>query len=129
MTRFPFVLNESNNVILVDVNFGKSTYRFLLDTGASNTIIDFNALLIGGYNFKDVLRQVEVETANGIIEAHIFNIKSISALNIQKKDFEIASYDFLASGILSEFDGVLGLDFFENNKICIDFVNNEITIS
>jgi hypothetical protein len=129
MTRFPFVLNESNNVILVDVNFGKSTYRFLLDTGASNTIIDFNALLIGGYNFKDVLRQVEVETANGIIEAHIFNIKSISALNIQKKDFEIASYDFLASGILSEFDGVLGLDFFENNRICIDFVNNEITIS
>jgi hypothetical protein len=58
MTRFPFVLNESNNVILVDVNFEKSTYRFLLDTGASNTIIDFNALLIGGYNFKDVLRQV-----------------------------------------------------------------------
>lgn len=129
MTKFPFVLDESNNVILVDVDFGKSTYRFLLDTGASNTIIDFNALLIGGYNFKDVLRQVEVETANGIIEAHIFNIKSISALNIQKKDFEIASYDFLASGILSEFDGVLGLDFFENNKICIDFVSNEITIS
>lgn len=129
MTRFPFVLNESNNVILVDVNFGKSTYRFLLDTGASNTIIDFNALLIGGYNFKDVLRQVEVETANGIIEAHIFNIKSISALNIQKQDFEVASYDFLASGILSEFDGVLGLDFFEKNKICIDFVKSEITIS
>lgn len=129
MTKFPFVLDESNNVILVDVNFGKSTYRFLLDTGASNTIIDFNALLIGGYNFKDVLRQVEVETANGIIEAHIFNIKSISALNIQKKDFEIASYDFLASGILSEFDGVLGLDFFEKNKICIDFVKSEITIS
>ena len=94
-----------------------------------NTIIDFNALLIGGYNFKDVLRQVEVETANGIIEAHIFNIKSISALNIQKKDFEIASCDFLASWILSEFDGVLGLDFFEKNKICIDFINNEITIS
>ena len=129
MTKFPFVLDESHNVILVDVDFGKSTYRFLLDTGASNTIIDFNALLIGGYNFKDVLRQVEVETANGLIEAYIFNIKSISALDIQKKNFEIASYDFLASGILSEFDGVLGLDFFENNKICIDFINSEITIS
>lgn len=129
MTKFPFVLDESHNVIFVDVDFGKSTYRFLLDTGASNTIIDFNALLIGGYNLKDVLRQVEVETANGIIEAHIFNIKSISALKIQKKNFEIASYDFLASGIISEFDEVLGLDFFENNKICIDFINSEITVS
>jgi hypothetical protein len=129
MTKFPFSLDKNHNVILVDVEFGKSTHRFLLDTGASNTIIDFNTLLIGGYNFKDVLRQVEVETANGLIETHIFNIKSISALNIQKKNFEIASYDFLASGIISEFDGVLGLDFFENNKICIDFINSEITVS
>ncbi len=129
MTKFPFKLDESYNVILTDVEFGKSTYRFLLDTGASNTIIDFNTLLIAGYNFGNALRQVEIETANGVVEASVFKIKSINAFNIQKRNFEITSYDFFATEIISEFDGVLGLDFFKNNKICIDFINSEITIS
>jgi hypothetical protein len=50
-------------------------------------------------------------------------------LGITQQKYAVTAYDFIGNGIISEFDGVLGLDFFENNKICIDFINNEITIS
>lgn len=58
-----------------------------------------------------------------------FTTKSLESLGIKKNNFEICSYDFLGNGILSEYDGVLGIDFFQNNKICIDFIKSEITIS
>ena len=63
------------------------------------------------------------------MNSHIFEIKSLESLGIKHNDFEICSYDFLGNGILSEYDGVLGIDFFQNNKICIDFVRLELTIS
>jgi len=44
-------------------------------------------------------------------------------------NFEISAYDFLGNGILAEFDGVLGLDFFAHKKICIDLQKLEITIN
>ena len=37
-------------------------------------------------------------------------------------------YDFLAHGILSDYDGLLGLDFFENTVLCIDMKNQTIEI-
>ena len=56
--------------------------------------------------------------------------KEIEALNsVEKENFEIVSYDFLGNGILSEYDGVLGIDFFKEHKICIDFIKSELTIS
>ena len=36
------------------------------------------------------------------------------------------SYDFLEKGILSPYQGVLGLDFFEQTILTIDFINQEV---
>lgn len=129
IARFNFQLDENYNVILVDVFYKKSIFKFLLDTGASNSVIDVNELLIAGFSVNDIVQEVKIETANGIVNADIFRLDELKSMGIQKRDFEITAYDFLKSGIISEFDGVLGLDFFENHKICIDFTNFEITIS
>jgi hypothetical protein len=40
----------------------------------------------------------------------------------------VQAYDFLAHGILSDYDGLLGLDFFENTLLCIDMKNYTIDI-
>ena len=72
---------------------------------------------------------VELETGKGIIEAYIFRIQRIEALGIVRNDFEICSYDFFSNNIFSTFDGVLGLDFLRNNKICFDFRKSVITMS
>jgi len=129
MRKFKFSIDEDHNVILVDAKLNGFSTRLLLDTGASNTVIDLSTLLSTGFHFKDSIDKIKIETAKGIVKAEVFVVKQLESLGITQQKYAVTAYDFIGNGIISEFDGVLGLDFFENNKICIDFVNNEITIS
>jgi Aspartyl protease len=129
MTVFPFELDERYNVIIVDALLDGFAIRLMVDTGASNTVIDLTTLLVNDYEFSQRKGEVKVETAKGVANAYIFKTKLLEGLGIKKNNFEICSYDFLGNGILSEYDGVLGIDFFKDNKICIDFIKSEITIS
>lgn len=129
MRKFKFSIDEDHNVILVDAKLNGFSTRLLLDTGASNTVIDLSTLLSTGFHFKDSIDKIKIETAKGIVEAEVFVVKQLESLGITQHKYAVTAYDFIGNGIISEFDGVLGLDFFENNKICIDFVKSEITIS
>jgi hypothetical protein len=129
MRTYTFELDESYNVIVINAFLDGCKIRLMVDTGASNTVIDLTTLLVNDYEFSQRKGEVKVETAKGVANAYIFTTKSLESLGIKKNNFEICSYDFLGNGILSEYDGVLGIDFFQNNKICIDFVKSEITIS
>ncbi len=129
MTRHKFKRIEEDSLITIPCRIGSDRYTFAIDTGASHTVIDLTPLLMSGYRMKDVLRIVELETGKGIIEAYIFKLKAFSTLGIIRQNIEVCSYDFLANQVLSEFDGVLGLDFFHNEKICIDFAESEITVT
>ena len=129
MTIHKFKRAEVDSLITVPCKIGQDRYTLALDTGASHTVIDLTPLLMSGYQMKDVLSIVELETGKGIIEAYIFKVSSITTLGITRSNIEVCSYDFLANQVLSEFDGVLGLDFFESEKICIDFAESEITVT
>ena len=129
MMEFKFSIDEDHNVILVDAKLNGFSTRLLLDTGASNTVIDLTTLLSTGFHFKDSIDKIKIETAKGIVEAEVFVVKQLESLGITQQKYPVTAYDFIGNGILSEFDGALGLDFFENNRICIDFIKSEITIS
>ena len=49
-------------------------------------------------------------------------------MGIVKTNFEVQVYDFLAHGITSDYDGVVGLDFLKEQKFCIDIVKSEVSI-
>ena len=42
---------------------------------------------------------------------------------------EACAFDFLAKGLAVEFMGLIGLDFFSNHKVCLDFRLSEITVN
>jgi hypothetical protein len=86
-------------------------------------------LYLLGHDLKDTIGTVEIETANGIIETEVFEIDTFASLGLTKNKFQIQVYDFLAHGIFSDYNGVLGLDFLEGTKFCIDTNENTITIS
>lgn len=67
-----------------------------------------------------------METANGIIHTNRFDVDLMTALGIQKQNFEVTSYLF--DDPESTFRGVIGLDFLAGTKFCIDLVDCEITI-
>ena len=117
-------------LIIISVTLdNKGKFRMILDTGCSNTTIDSNALYISGYELKDAVEIVNIETANGVVDSEVFKINKINSLGITKKNFNIQVYDFTAHGIFSNYDGLLGLDFLEGKKNCIDTTLSTITLT
>lgn len=127
---YKFKREPESGLILVNVEIDKKyELKMILDTGATNTTIDSNALYLLGHDLKDCIGIVEIETANGIIETEVFELESFASLGIKKEKFEIQVYDFIAYGIFSDYNGLLGLDFLESTKFCIDTIENTISIT
>jgi len=128
--NFPiYRLADSDLLIVKLLMDNKFEFKMILDTGATNTTIDSSALYLFGYDIKNSIGITEIETGNGIIESEIFEIKTISSLGIVKNNFHVQVYDFLSHGILSDYDGLLGLDFLKGMKFCIDMNADYISIN
>jgi predicted aspartyl protease len=129
MIIFPFELATDEDVILVNATIhNKYKVRLALDTAATHTTIDSNVLYFSGYELKNSKGEKEIETSNGIIVVETYDLEKLVCLGIEKQNFEVQVYDFLAHGITSDYDGVIGLNFMNNNKFCIDMLKKEISI-
>lgn len=127
---YNFKREPESGLVLVNIEIdNKYELKMILDTGATNTTIDSNALYLLGYDLKDNIGSVEIETANGIIETEIFEINQFSSLGLTKQNFQLQVYDFFAHGILSDYNGLLGLDFLDGTNFCVNTKNNTITLS
>ena len=127
---YKFRRESESGLILVNIEIDdRYELKMILDTGATNTTIDSNALYLLGYDLKDNIGSVEIETANGIIETEVFEVNAFSSLGLTKEKFQVQVYDFLAHGIYSDYNGLLGIDFLEGVKFCIDTRENTISIS
>ncbi|WP_395045555.1 retropepsin-like aspartic protease [Flavobacterium sp.] len=129
MRKFNFELLSEEDVIIVNATIlNKFKFRLALDTAATHCTIDSNVLYFSGYELKNSKGELEIETANGIIIVERYDIEKIDCLGITKNNFEVQVYDFLSHGIISDYDGVIGLNFLKDNKFCIDIPKKEITI-
>jgi Aspartyl protease len=129
MKVFPFDLPTDEEIIIVNASIeGKYQFRLALDTASTHTTIESNVLFFSGYELKNSKGEKEIETSNGIIVVETFDVESLEYLGITKTYFEVQVYDFLAQGITSDYDGVIGLNFLKENKFCIDIEKGEITV-
>ena len=128
MRKYPFKRQNDEQLIVIDCKMGSHKVLLALDTGASHTTIDLAALIIAGYSVSDAIREVEIETASGIIKGFVFVLKEFRAIDTILQNIEVCAYDFFAHHLLTDFDGVLGLDFFKGVKFCIDLKQKEINI-
>ena len=67
MKTYTFDIPNEEEVVILDALIG-DTYEYLLalDTAATHTTIDSNALYLAGYELKNAIGEVEIETSNGI---------------------------------------------------------------
>ena len=129
MKKFRFEIEDEESLIVtVDCKVHGDDCVLALDTGASNTVIDLAALIILGYELKDNIGTVELETAKGVLTAYVFVVREVTALGITRYNMPICSYDFFNNNIFSDMHGVLGLDFFRDCKLCVDMIKREITV-
>lgn len=100
--------------------------RFILDTGASFSIINTNAMKSLGYTKKDFTKTERLQGFGGNRKnVNFLKLKSLAFLGVQRNNFEIGAADF-SSNML--FDGILGIDFFKNHKLCIDLKKGFISL-
>lgn len=129
MKIFKFDLPTDEDVIIVNAAIeGKYKFRLALDTAATHTTIDSNVLYFSGYELRNSKGEKEIETSNGIILVETYDIEQLDCLGITKNNFEVQVYDFLAHGITSSYDGVIGLNFLRETKFCIDIVQRQISV-
>ena len=128
MNQQPFNRQTDESLIIINCILENHDVALALDTGASHTTIDLAALIIAGYELSKALRIIQIETASGVIDAFIFRIKRLEAIGVIRENIEICAYDFFSYQLITDFDGVLGLDFFDDHKLCLDFKKNIITI-
>ena len=129
MHKQKFQLSEADSLIILPCIVSDEEVSLALDTGASHTVVDLTKLLIAGYKISESLRNEVFETAKGTVEALVFKVDTFHALGTTLKNIEVCSYDFLGNNVLSEIDGVLGLDFFRNTDLRINFKTSEIFLS
>jgi predicted aspartyl protease len=128
---YPFKwLDESKSLIVVNLEVNEETsLRFLLDTGASETCFDKNIVLIENISLKELVEQVNVETANGWIVADVFLIDTIDVLGLKIKNHPVQVIDFIANGIMSNYAGILGMDILTQRNLCFNFDKQTLTFS
>ena len=127
--RFEFEPPFDDEVIIVEATIAnKYTFLLALDTAATHTTIDSNMLFLSGYELKNSNGEVEIETSNGIVVVETYDLDVFEYLEHKQEKFEVQVYDFLAHGILSDYHGVLGLDFLRNIPFCINVEEGWIDI-
>ena len=120
--------SESGLIFVILKLANRHKLKMVLDTAASSTTVDIAALKIAGYPIDKKIGTSMVETANGIFEVDVIEVGCLSAFGRTVHNMHISVYDFVARGILSDYDGLLGIDFFENTILCIDLKNNTIEV-
>ena len=123
----PFDLNR--DLIIVPVRVvgpaGEQILRFAVDTGATNSVLDLEYALRVGYHTSASDQQIDITTASGAEPVSSFVIDRFEALGQRRYNFPILCY-VLPSRV--DFDGLLGLDFFQGPKLTLDFRIGLVTL-
>ncbi len=127
MKKYDFSLETDEDVIIIDALIDNYPIRLAVDTAATHTVIDWNMLMMIGYLPQNGSDWVQLETSNGVIEAQTFLLNHFDTLDDNRQKFTILTYDFIEKGILSPYDGILGLDLFRGRHILsIDFIREKL---
>jgi predicted aspartyl protease len=116
----PFNGREGLIIVRVQVTgpAGSAVLQLALDTGATSTLINTGLLVALGYDPASTSERVEVTTGSGIEFAPRVVLEKILALGASRSSFAVLSHTLPPSAGV---DGVLGLDFFRNGHLTIDF--------
>jgi len=101
-------------------------FNFAIDTGASISLIDFELLQTLGLTKEKSIKTIQTITASKQENAYEFLIPNLKALGIIRRNFRIISRKLpVGLGI----DGLLGVNFFKNKQLIIDFRKGELMLS
>ena len=99
--------------------------RLALDTGATSTLINETVIRYIGYDPSRGVRNVWITTGSGLESATVLRVSKIAALGRRCRGFSLICYSLPSTTAV---DGLLGLDFFRNRHLSIDFRSGRIRL-
>jgi aspartyl protease family protein len=119
-------LQSKGEIVIVQATVNeKALANFVVDTGASYTMISKAIAKELDIDLEKKLPTMPFQTANGIIQAPLISLKSVEVGGMQVKDLTAAVHDaFPDSGI----SGLLGLNFLSQFRMDIDTKNGVLRL-
>lgn len=125
-----FVFNPIYGPVIIGAEItgpsGIAVLRLVLDTGATDTLINIAPLVAIGYDPALSPQRLQVTTGSGIEYAPCISLMKIKALGKEYKELPILCHTLPPS---TGVDGLLGLNFFRGLCLKINFRKGEIEIS
>ncbi len=97
---------------------GDTLVRLALDTGATGSVLNWDVVVLLGYDPATVPERVQMTTGSGVEFVPRIVIEKIEAIRQERRNFPILCHTMAPSTTV---DGVLGLDFFRGYRLVLDF--------
>jgi predicted aspartyl protease len=104
---------------------GDTILHLALDTGATGSLVNWEAMLLIGYDPAVTQQRLRVTTGSGVAFAPRIPVERIEALGQERRDFPLLCHTLPPSASV---DGVLGLDFLRGKRLTIDFRTGSVTL-
>lgn len=104
----------------------QSIVRLALDTGATQTMVNWDLIVLLGYDPASISSRIQMTTGSGVEFVPQIKLHKIQAFGLAYSDFTVLCHTLPPSATV---DGVLGLDFFRKRKLMVDFGNGLVTVA
>ncbi len=99
--------------------------RLALDTGATGSLLNWDVLVLLGYDPAIEAERLQVTTGSGVEFVPRIPLERIEALGLTRRDFPILCHTLPPS---ARVDGLLGLDFLRQHRLTVDFREGVVTL-
>ena len=127
-----FLLTNSNHIIIeCEINYISGI--FIIDTGASNSCINFLSASKFNVEFKKS-NETASSATNEINETYFSKNNKLKIGDFQKNDFDLVLFDmtFINNSLkekgVNEVDGIIGGDILNELNVCINYKKKEISL-
>jgi predicted aspartyl protease len=104
---------------------GDAIVNLALDTGATWTLVSWEAAVLVGYDPAKIQQRTAITTGSGIEYCPKLNFLSIEALGKSAKGLEVLCHTLPPT---SRVDGLLGLNFLRRFNVSLNFKPGYITV-
>ena len=124
-----FSFEPSEGLVAVQVRLWgpqrRTVVRLALDTGASETLVNWDIAVLLGYDPSTSPTRRQITTGSGVEFAPEISIARIEALGMERLRFPVLCHTLPPSAGV---DGLLGLDFLRGQRVLLDFRRGIIAV-
>jgi len=124
-----FSFDPNERAVIVQVRIwgpqGHTVIRLALDTGATETLVNWEIAVLLGYDPSASPSRKRITTGSGVEFAPEISIDRIEALGMERLRFPVLCHTLPPSAGL---DGLLGRDFLRGQRVVLDFRTGVITV-